>query len=104
MNTAAPLPALHQGTLDAGSLEQLLSDLTALTEMLEILPKFDAEERITERHRLDLEEAAALLRERRVRAIQFRYRYQGSEWWDTVQVRPKGWSVVRIEHRWNELG
>ncbi|MBL9135588.1 MAG: hypothetical protein JNK85_06950 [Verrucomicrobiales bacterium] len=101
---AADTPALHQGQLDRASLEQYLADLAACADLLEILPKFNAQTRVDAGVHWCLDDAGVALRNQSVRAIQFRYRFQGSDWWDTVQVRDSSWTVVRIEHRWDRGG
>lgn len=99
---ATDTPTLHQGQLDRALLDQYLADLAAHADLLEILPKFSAQGRVEEGVRWTLENAGAALQNRTVRAVQFRYRFQDSEWWDAVQVRDGFWTVVRIEHRWRQ--
>jgi len=93
-----PLPDLQQSILDAPTVDQLFADIAACGSQLEIIPKFAAEERIDASSRLTLEDGRALLLAGQLRALQIRYRYQGSDWWDTLLPVPQGHRLVRIEH------
>lgn len=94
------LPELQQSVLDAATLRQLFADLAACTEITEIIPKQAAEGYVPEHSSLTLDEARAMLLGRRIRGLQIRYNYQGSQWWDTLLPAPggEGFRIVRIEH------
>lgn len=94
------LPDLQQSVLDPATLDQLFVDLTDLTEITEIIPKAAAEGYVLEHTQITLEEARALLLAGKIRGLQIRYNYQGSQWWDTLLPAPngEGYRIVRIEH------
>jgi hypothetical protein len=92
------LPALHTTVLDAAQVEQLLSDIEACTELVEILPKYAAQGRVSDAAGVSLAEARTLLATRAVRGLQLRYRYEGADWWDTLIMAVEGYRVVRIRH------
>ena len=92
------LPALHTTMLDARQVEQLLGDIEACTELVEILPKYAAQGYVPERAKVTLTEARALLASRAVRGLQLRYRYDGADWWDTLMLAGDRYRVVRIRH------
>ena len=90
------LPPLHQSVLDQTTVEQLFRDIKQCTKIIEVVPKFGRGH--VDEQRISLEQAAQLLREKKVRAVQLRYLYDGSEWWDTLIPGPDGVKVVRIRH------
>jgi hypothetical protein len=92
------LPALHTTILDAAQVGQLLSDIEACTELVEILPKYAAQGRVPDAAGVSLAEARTLLATRTVRGLQLRYRYDGADWWDTLIMAVEGYRVVRIRH------
>jgi hypothetical protein len=97
-NSDTALPELHQGVLNSSQLEQLLRDIESCTDLQEIVPKWLSQEQVKTHRSLSLAEARALLVDRAVRAVQFRYRYQGADWWDTILVLGADYKVVRIRH------
>jgi hypothetical protein len=99
-STEAPLelPPLHTTTLDAAQVEQLLDDIEACTELVEILPKYAAQGHVPDAASVSLAEARTLLATRTVRGLQLRYRYDGADWWDTLIMAVEGYRVVRIRH------
>jgi hypothetical protein len=92
------LPALHTTDLDASQVEQLLEDIQACTELLEILPKYAAQGRVPDTATVTLDHARELLSSRSVRGLQLRYRYDGAEWWDTLILAGDDYRIVRIRH------
>jgi len=94
------LPDLQQSSLDPETLAQLFADLTACTEILEVIPKAMAEGYVPESSTIGLEEGRQMLLSGNVRGLQIRYHYQGSQWWDTLLPDPKsgGFRIVRIQH------
>ena len=92
------LPALHTTVLGAAQVEQLLGDIEACTELVEILPKYAAQGRVPDAAGVSLAEARMLLATRTVRGLQLRYRYDGADWWDTLIMAVEGYRVVRIRH------
>lgn len=92
------LPALHTGTLDAEQVNQLLDDIEACTELVEILPKHAARGQVSDTAAVSLAEARTLLAMRAVRGMQLRYRHDGADWWDTLMLVGDQYRVVRIRH------
>jgi len=62
----------------------------------EILPKLAPQGYVPESGTLTLTQAHALLQQRTVRGIQFRYRYQDADWWDTVMIVGDQYRLIRI--------
>ena len=95
-----PLPDLQQSILDSDTLKQLFVDLESCTEITEIIPKASAEGYVQETSELTLAEAQALLYLKKIRGLQVRYNYQGSQWWDTLlpDAESGGFRIVRIQH------
>lgn len=98
--TGAPkLPDLNQAMLDWPGVEALLRDIAACAQVTEVVPKALAQGYVAEdAGALTLADARRLLEERAVRGLQFRYRYDGADWWDTLMVLAEGWRLVRIRH------
>jgi len=84
--------------LDAAQAEQLLADIEACAELVEILPKFGPQDQVPDAAGVTLAEARTLLAARTVRGLQLRYRYEGADWWDTLMVVGDRFRVVRIRH------
>lgn len=99
MNHPAPLPDLHQAELDEPTLRQLFQDVAAHTELMEVIPKHAATGHVPEIAAITLAEGLALLLGGGVRALQLRYRHNGTLWWDTLMPTPHGtFRIVRIQH------
>lgn len=99
MNHPAPLPDLHQSEIDDATLRQLFLDVAAHTELLEIIPKHAATGYVPEIAATTLAEGLDLLLSGGVRALQLRYRHNGTTWWDTLMPAPHGnFRIVRIQH------
>ena len=95
--TATALPELTQAVLDDATLDQLFVDLASLTQVLEVSAKYAERGYVApEASRLTLADARVLLARRAVRGVQIRYRYDGTEWWDTLMLTPAGVRIVRI--------
>ena len=92
------LPQLQQVALDAGLLDALIVDLSALTELLAVIPKATAGYVVPKT--VPLEEGVQLLRNGNLRGLQIRYRYQGDEWWDTLMQTPGGIQLTRIKQEY----
>jgi hypothetical protein len=94
-----PLPDLQQARFDAAELERLLRDIGACAQITEIIPKFSATAPVPDNPVLTLDDGRRLLLDGGARAVQFRYRYQDADWWDTVMALPGGqFRLVRIQH------
>lgn len=99
MNHPAPLPDLHQAELDQATLEQLFQDVSAHTELLEVIPKFAASAYVPDIPSITLAEGRDLLLGGEVRALQLRYRHDDIIWWDTLMPTPnQTFRIVRIRH------
>ncbi len=100
--TSQPLPDLQQAEFDSDELARLVRDIAACAQITEIIPKYDASVHVPERPTLSLHDGHQLLLSRAARAVQFRYRYQGSDWWDTVMALPgERFRLVRIQHHFD---
>ncbi|MBP7949243.1 MAG: hypothetical protein KA004_06260 [Verrucomicrobiales bacterium] len=105
ISEASPLPDLHEALLDAAALDRLLRDLAACAEVTEIIPKFSAVGLVPDQSALSLDVGRSLLLDGKARAVQFRYRYDGSDWWDTVMALPgERFRLVRIQHHFPPPG
>jgi hypothetical protein len=99
MNSSAPLPDLHQSELDEATLQQLFDDVGNHTELMEVIPKFAASSYVPEIAAITLAEGHRLLLDGGVRALQLRYRFGGSIWWDTLTPNASGtFRILRIQH------
>jgi hypothetical protein len=99
MSDNAPLPDLHQSELDEATLRQLFDDVRAHTELMEVIPKHAAAGYVPEIAAITLAEGLAFLLDGGVRALQLRYRHNGTIWWDTLMPTPHGtFKIVRIQH------
>lgn len=92
------LPELNQALLDWLEIERLLRDIEQCTQIDEILPKLAPQGYAPENRSLSLAEARELLQRRTVRGMQFRYRYDNAEWWDTIMIVGDHYRLVRIRH------
>jgi hypothetical protein len=99
MSHPAPLPDLHQSELDLDTLRQLFDDVKNHTELLEVIPKYSAAGYVPEIASITLAEGLDLLLGEGLRALQLRYRHDGSTWWDTLMPTPnQTFRIVRIQH------
>lgn len=99
MSHPAPLPDLHQAELDDATLRQLFQDVAAHTELMEVIPKYAAAAYVPEIAAITLTEGLELLLAGNIRALQLRYRHDGTIWWDTLMPTPQHtFRIVRIQH------
>ena len=99
MSHPAPLPDLNQAELDESTLRQLFQDVGEFTELLEVIPKYAAAGYVPEIPSITLAEGLNLLLDGGARAMQLRYRHDGTTWWDTLMPTPKDtFRIVRIQH------
>ncbi|MBP6600523.1 MAG: hypothetical protein KA250_01885 [Verrucomicrobiales bacterium] len=97
-----PLPDLQQVQFDAAELERLLRDIRACAQVTEVIPKYSATSPVPESGALSLDDGRRLLLEGGARAVQFRYRFQDADWWDTVMALPESqFRLVRIQHHFD---
>lgn len=95
-DTEDALPQLQRALLDQETLDQLFFDLGAAAELREIVLKGASTLRADDMSKPTLDDARRLLLSRQVVGLQLRYRYGGSEWWDTLLPTPEGVELVRI--------
>ena len=93
-----PVAPIQDAMLDDATVGQLFFDVENASEGVEVFVKGGAVERATDRP-FALSEARALFMSSVVHAVQLRYRYRGSEWWDTLIRQPQGVRLVRIEQK-----
>ena len=96
------MPELNTGLLDLAQVEQLLGDIEACAQITEIIPKHGARSQVSETAGITLGDARQLLRERSIRGLQLRYRYEGADWWDTLMVAGEQFRLVRIRHDFSD--
>lgn len=96
------IPDVHESFLDRETYEQVLDDIAAVTEILDVIVK-GAPERHAREEDIGLQAARELFESGTVQAFQMRYRWDGLEWRDTVMRTPKGVKIVRISHDWDEM-
>lgn len=93
------LPDMQTSDLDRETLESLIKDIEDCTNVLEVIPKYGAESYVADQSNLTLREAYLMLVDRRLRGMQIRYEYHGSQWWDTLMASGEsGVRLVRIKH------
>ncbi|MCF7763896.1 MAG: hypothetical protein K9N62_09500 [Verrucomicrobia bacterium] len=92
------LPDLNMTLLGADQVEQLFRDIEACTQITEIIPKFAARGHVSDTASITMVQARELLASRAVRGIQFRYRYEDADWWDTLMLLGDQFRLVRIRH------
>jgi hypothetical protein len=93
------LAPLQRAILDENTLYQLFFDIAQAAQVIDIVVKLGPTAHAPQNERPSLEQARQRLMHGEVSAIQLRYRYRGSEWWDTLLQTPLGIELVRIEHR-----
>lgn len=91
------LPELHEAILDEPTLDQLFRDIEQFAQISEIVPKFQTGTYVGE-NSISLPEARELIARMEVRALQIRYTFQESDWWDTLMLTPQGVRLIRIQH------
>lgn len=91
------LPALQDAMLDEATVDRLFADVANGAELLEIVLKGGAAQLTPEPNPTSLAAARGALREGRVFGVQLRYRFAGTEWWDTLIATRAGVRLVRID-------
>jgi hypothetical protein len=99
----ASLPELQEALLDSPVLEQLFSDIETCTGIIEVIPKMAARA-CAPQTAISLAQGRQLLLSGRLRALQIRYSYAGSQWWDTLMCHDGRVRLVRIQHNFAEAG
>jgi hypothetical protein len=93
------LPPVHVAEIDRDKLRELFDDVEALGERLEIVLKRATEAHVEDGPSVSLAEALEQLSSGTAIGAQLRYSYEGVEWWDTLLRAPRGFRLVRIQHR-----
>lgn len=91
-----PVPLLVEGMIDAQLLEQLFADLQVHAQVFSIQEKNDPR-RYSTADRPSLDTVQERLLSGQARAVQLRYRYDGSEWADTLLAVSSGFRVIRCK-------
>ena len=97
-----PLPEMREAVLSNDDLAALVADLQALTQIQSVIGKAGARQHSSDSP-LTIETAAARLTTGTLPAAQVHYRYDGSEWTDTLIRSPQGIKLVRCQHPQGEL-
>lgn len=93
-----PLPELAQGVLDAPTLEALYRDYANLCQMLAVLPRARPNRPTHPGETCSLEVGFAGLRDGTLSGLQVRYRWDNTEWWDTILALPGNQArIVRMQ-------
>jgi len=91
-----PLAPLQITELDRETLNELVTDIEALGEELDIIVKRGAG--YVESHgEISIANAVELLTRGLAHGVQLRYRYRGVDWWDTLLRTADGVRLVRIQ-------
>ncbi|WP_437707251.1 hypothetical protein WMF45_26305 [Sorangium sp. So ce448] len=96
-----PLPPLQEAVLDEATLDQLFFDLAEAAELVSVSLKAGATARAGDLPRAgsagdELALARRALGDGTALGVQIRYRFAGSEWWDTLLRIPSGVRLVRV--------
>ncbi|WP_441285759.1 hypothetical protein ACSRUE_24855 [Sorangium sp. KYC3313] len=97
------LPPLQEAVLDEATLDQLFFDLAEAAELVSVSLKGGATARAGDLPRAGsggdgLALARRALGDGTALGVQIRYRFAGSEWWDTLLRTPSGVRLVRVRH------
>lgn len=91
-----PIAPLQVAELDRDTLSELVTDIEALGEELEIIVKRGPG--YAESHgEISIANAVELLTRGLARGVQLRYRYRGVDWWDTLMRTADGVRLVRTQ-------
>lgn len=97
----AQLPPMREALLTSDEVDALIMDLESNATNIQLFQK-DAQSKTgqssgTNSHAVRL--ARVALFEGRTRRLQIRYSWNEADWIDTLEARPNGFRLVRIEHR-----
>lgn len=88
---------LQDAVLDRDMVDRLFFDVREAAELLGVTVK-GALESMASAEGIDLDAARDALHDGRVAGVQLRYRFEGTEWWDTLLWTRGGIRLVRIDH------
>ncbi|WP_437629583.1 hypothetical protein [Sorangium sp. So ce854] len=99
--TEIPLPPLQEAVLDEATLDRLFLDIAGAAEIVSVSLKAGATVRAGGLPRAEgagdeLATARRALGDGTALGVQIRYRFGGSEWWDTLLRTPSGVRLVRV--------
>ena len=94
-----PLPDVHEADLDPATLAALVRDLEQCAEILDVMVKGGAKRR-AQAEPVPLREAVARFLDGEIAGVQIRYRFEGSEWRDTLMRTPDAVRLVRFQLPW----
>ncbi|MEZ4655203.1 MAG: hypothetical protein R3E12_16820 [Candidatus Eisenbacteria bacterium] len=92
--TARSLPVVQTAVLDTATVEELLRDISSLADDLVIRLRFAGDLQSASRA-LSMEEAWRLL-QGGAASVQVRYRFQDTNWCDSLIPGPGGYRFVRV--------
>lgn len=95
-----PLQDLQDAMLTPEMLQAYFLDLEWFAAIAEVLPKYKVNTFVSDEP-ITLQTGRALLQGGQLHGLQIRYRFEGSTWWDTLLVGPRGIRMVRIQHDFN---
>lgn len=81
--------------IDGPTLDALFADLEACAEILAVIPK--AGPGYVSPRTISLQAGRNQFAAGQLRGLQVRYRFQGTEWWDTLLPEADGARVTRIK-------
>ncbi|QDS98798.1 hypothetical protein [Adhaeretor mobilis] len=90
------LPPMHEALLNAGEVTSLFSDLAQHATAVQLITRRGAG--VTPDQSEKLAAARDQLLDGTVRKLQVRYQWDSSRWIDTLERRPDGFRLVRIQH------
>lgn len=97
-NAPPPLPPIYRTRVDRNGLSDILADIRALTQVLEVRVRRPDNQRADE-SKASLSDASAELLSGTATALQVRYRHEGAVWFDTATaVGTDAYDLVRIRH------
>lgn len=88
---------LQDAILDDATVDRLFDDVASSAQLIEIVLKGSAEQMTPESTATTLASARRALRDGSVFGVQLRYRFAGTEWWDTLIATRAGVRLVRID-------
>ena len=92
------MPEMREALLDAANVRELIGDLSQCTRLLSVHCKTNAHSQTPAASGVSLEQAAELLLNGEVQAIQVKYFYDQYEWTDTLMRLLNGIRMVRCRH------
>ncbi len=87
-----------QSVIDVETLDDLVRDLSACTEVIGVLVKRGGGHVGEEDSGMDLMAGRMMLEEEGVRGMQVRYMFEGFIWMDTLMKVEHGYQLVRVRH------